>query len=45
MSLREIEVLGKDFKATVIVESEGREGVDAEVSNLVHWVDCNVRVR
>lgn len=41
--LREIKVLGKDFKATVIVEeNEGREGVNPKLSNLVGWVDCDV---
>lgn len=40
--LREIKVLGKDFKAVIVEESEGREGVNPKVSNLVVWVDCDV---
>lgn len=44
--LRELELLGTNFKATVMVEgSEGRERVDPKVSNLVGWVDCDGQVR
>lgn len=41
--LREIKVLGRDFKATVVAEeSEGREEIDPKISNLVGWVGCVV---
>lgn len=41
--LREIKVLGRDFKATVIVEkNEEREEIDPKIPSLVGWVGCDV---